>query len=88
VVTVISLDIAKSVFQVHGIKPNDKVIIRRKPKHGHVLSFFRKQPPPSVGTTQDIDLKSFNCVACAPTLDAAITLRRLYPDHEQIIEPF
>src|ERR1017187_6596332 len=48
-VTTIGLDIAKSVFQVHGIDAEDKVIIRRQLKRRYVLAFFQKLPPCLVG---------------------------------------
>jgi transposase len=35
-VTTIGLDIAKSVFQVHGIDAEDKALIRRKLKRRYV----------------------------------------------------
>jgi transposase len=41
-VTTIGLDIAKSVFQVHGIDAEGKVIIRRQLKRRYVLAFFQK----------------------------------------------
>jgi transposase len=47
-VTTIGLDIAKSVFQVHGIDAEGKVIIRRQLKR-YVLAFFEKLPPCLVG---------------------------------------
>jgi transposase len=48
-VTVIGLDIAKSVFQVHGINTEGKVVIRRQLKRRYVLPFFQKLPPCLVG---------------------------------------
>ena len=39
-VKVIGFDIAKSVFQVHGLNAEGKVIIRRQLKRRHVLSLF------------------------------------------------
>ena len=42
VVTTIGLDIAKSVFQVHGIDAEGKVVIRRQLKRRYVLAFFRE----------------------------------------------
>ena len=44
-VTTIGLDIAKSVFQVHGTDATGQVVIRRQLKHRFVLSFFEKLPP-------------------------------------------
>ena len=44
-ITTIGLDIAKSVFQVHGIDAEDKVIIRRQLKRRYVLAFFQKLAP-------------------------------------------
>ena len=48
-VTTIGLDIAKSVFQVHGIDATGNVVIRRQLKRRHVLAFFQKLPPCVVG---------------------------------------
>ena len=48
-VTTIGLDIAKSVFQVHGIDAEGKVLIRRQLKRRYVLAFFEKLPPCLVG---------------------------------------
>ena len=48
-VTTIGLDIAKSVFQVHGVDAEGKVLIRRKLKRRYVLAFFEKLPPCLVG---------------------------------------
>ena len=48
-ITTIGLDIAKSVFQVHGIDAEGKVIIRRQLKRRYVLAFFEKLPPCLVG---------------------------------------
>ena len=44
VVTTIGLDIAKSVFQVHGVDAAGQVLIRRQLKRRAVLAFFQKLP--------------------------------------------
>jgi transposase len=48
-ITTIGLDIAKSVFQVHGVDAAGQVVIRRQLKRRYVLAFFQKQPPCLVG---------------------------------------
>jgi transposase len=48
-VTTIGLDIAKSVFQVHGVDAAGQVIIRRQLKRRYVLAFFAKLPPCLIG---------------------------------------
>jgi transposase len=48
-ITTIGLDIAKSVFQVHGIDAAGNVIIRRQLKRRYVLPFFQKLPSCLVG---------------------------------------
>jgi len=48
-VTTIGLDIAKSVFQVHGVDAQGKVIVRRQLKRRCVLAFFQKLPPCLIG---------------------------------------
>ena len=41
-ITTIGLDIAKSVFQVHGVDAAGQVVIRRQLKRRRVLAFARK----------------------------------------------
>ncbi len=48
-VTTIGLDIAKSVFQIHGVDAAGNVIVRRRLKRRYVLSFFQKLPSCLVG---------------------------------------
>ena len=48
-VTTIGLDIAKSVFQVHGVDAAGQVVIRRQLKRRYVLTFFQKLPSCLVG---------------------------------------
>jgi len=48
-VTTIGLDIAKSVFQVHGVDATGQVVVRRQLKRRFVLTFFQKLPPCLVG---------------------------------------
>src|SRR4029453_10362788 len=49
VVRTVGLDIAKSVFQVHGVDGAGQVVIRRQLKRRYVLAFFQKLPPCLVG---------------------------------------
>src|ERR1700758_1429331 len=49
VVTTVGPDIAKSVFQVHGIDAAGQVVIHRQLKRRYVLAFFEKLPPCLVG---------------------------------------
>ncbi|MFZ4783737.1 MAG: IS110 family transposase [Armatimonadaceae bacterium] len=48
-VTTIGLDIAKSVFQVHGIDAESKVVIRQQLKRARVVAFFTKLQSCRVG---------------------------------------
>jgi transposase len=48
-VTTIGLDIAKSVFQVHGVDAEGNAILRRQLKRRYVLAFFEKLSPCLVG---------------------------------------
>ena len=43
-ITTIGFDIAKSVFQVHGVDAAGEVFIRRQLKRRYVLAFFQKLP--------------------------------------------
>lgn len=48
-VTTIGLDLAKNVFQVHGIDGDGKVLVRRQLRRGEVLKFFQGLPACLVG---------------------------------------
>ncbi len=48
-ITTIGIDIAKNVFQIHGVDAAGEIVIRRQLRRRQVLSFFRKQPSCLVG---------------------------------------
>ncbi len=48
-VITIGLDLAKNVFQVHGVDASGETVIRRQLRRRQVLRFFKKQPPCLVG---------------------------------------
>ena len=48
-VSTIGLDLAKTVFQVHGIDGSGETVMRRQLRRGQVLPFFKKLPPCLVG---------------------------------------
>jgi transposase len=48
-ITTIGLDIAKSVFQVHGVDVAGNPVVRRQLKRQQIISFFGKLEPCLVG---------------------------------------
>jgi transposase len=48
-ITTIGFDIAKSVFQVHGVDAEGHLVIRRQLKRRQVMAFFQKMPPCLIG---------------------------------------
>jgi len=48
-VTTIGLDLAKNVFQVHGVDATGKVTVTKKLRRSQVLALFEKLPPCLVG---------------------------------------
>jgi transposase len=48
-ITTIGLDIAKNVFQVHGIDVDEKVVVRKQLRRGQVIRFFQALSPCLVG---------------------------------------
>ncbi len=48
-ISMIGLDLAKNVFQVHGIDASGRVVLRRQLRRGAVEKFFAKLPPCTVG---------------------------------------
>ena len=45
----IGVDLAKNVFQVHGVDAEGGVVFRRQLRRGRMLPFFKKQPTCLVG---------------------------------------
>ena len=48
-VKTVGLDLAKDVFQVHGISENGRVIFNKAIKRAKLLAFFETLPPCTVG---------------------------------------
>jgi transposase len=48
-VVTIGLDLAKSVFQVHGVDATGRAVLRRRLGRTDLLPFFAKQPPCVIG---------------------------------------
>ena len=48
-ITTIGLDVAKNVFQVHGIDATEKVVIRKQLRRGQVIAFFETLAPCLIG---------------------------------------
>jgi len=48
-VSTVGLDIAKRVFQVHGVDTAGRVVVRRKLQRAQVANFFTDLPPCLVG---------------------------------------
>ena len=48
-ITTIGLDIAKNVFQVHGIDSNEKVVVRKQLRRSQVMRFFQELSPCLIG---------------------------------------
>jgi transposase len=48
-VVTVGLDIAKSVFQVHGVDAEGRVVVQRKLTRAKLIPFFEKLPPCLVG---------------------------------------
>ena len=47
-ISMIGLDTAKSVFQLHGVDESGKTVLRRKLQRSEVVSYFEKLPPCTV----------------------------------------
>ena len=48
-VTTIGLDIAKNVFQVHGIDAKEKVVVRKQLRRNKLMAFFKALRPCLIG---------------------------------------
>ena len=48
-VVTVGLDIAKSVFQVHGVDVEGRVVVQRKLARSKLIAFFEKLPACLIG---------------------------------------
>ena len=48
-ITTIGLDLAKSVFQVHAVGQDEKIVLRRQVRRAQMLEFFAKLTPCLIG---------------------------------------
>jgi transposase len=48
-ITIIGVDLAKTVFQLHGVTAEGRVALRRQLRRSQVLLFFGRLPPCLVG---------------------------------------
>jgi hypothetical protein len=48
-ITTIGLDIAKNVFQVHGIGVGERVVVRKQLRRSQVIAFFEALSPCLIG---------------------------------------
>lgn len=48
-IAVVGLDLAKTVFQVHGVATDGTVVVRRQLRRGQVLAFFQSIGPCLIG---------------------------------------
>ena len=45
----VGIDLAKSVFQIHGVDGNGRVLVRRQLRRSQLLAFFEKRPRCLIG---------------------------------------
>jgi transposase len=48
-ITTVGIDLAKNVFQVHGVDEHGKVVLRKQIKRAQVVEFFANLPPCLIG---------------------------------------
>jgi transposase len=50
-IATIGLDIAKNVFQIHGVDRGGKIVLRKSLRRSQVPGFFSTLPPCLIGIT-------------------------------------
>ena len=48
-ITTIGVDLAKSVFRLHGVDAEGRPLLRRQLRRSQMLEFFQRQPPCLIG---------------------------------------
>ena len=89
-ITTIGLDLAKKVFQVHGVDTEGKIIVARQLRRKQVLAFFAKLPPPWIGSAKevaDIFEEWFTSPACDGFVVGAGCVPGSYEDFVKFVVP-
>ncbi len=60
----IGLDLAKNVFQVHGVNERGKAVLRMQLKRDQVAPFFANLPPCLIGTEACASAHHWACKPC------------------------
>ena len=86
-VATIGLDIAKSVFQVHGVDAHGKMVVRRQLRRRYVLAFFKKLSPCLVGieacATSHYWSRELQALGHTSSLDASSLREALFETPEE-----
>lgn len=80
-ITTIGLDLAKNVFQVHGINEHGKAVLRKQLKRDQVALFFANLPPCLIG--MEACASAHHCVRKLQALGH--TVRLMAP---QFVKPY
>jgi transposase len=48
-ITTVGIDLAKNVFQIHGVNEHGKVVLRKQMRREQVTAFFANLPPSLIG---------------------------------------
>ena len=67
-ISTIGLDLAKNVFQVHGVSATGAVVLRKTLRRAQVLPFFAKLPPCLVGAEGTVSLIATRLRLAEPSL--------------------
>jgi hypothetical protein len=75
----VGIDLAKSVFQVHGVDESGRVLVRRQLRRSQLLAFFEKRPRCLIGMEANtVDLVE-------PLVRPSLRTLRPYPKAERAI---
>ncbi len=80
-VITIGLDLAKNVFQIHGVDASGESVIRRQLRRRYVLSFLKKAAPDSVSELSADEHATFGVNA----VDLKYVLRKIKTDCDNFV---
>ena len=82
-ITTIGLDLAKNVFQVHGIDAAENVVVRKQLRRRQMLEFFKALPPCLIGMEACVSQTDIADEFAIPP-HTSITETRKYAYHRKI----
>jgi hypothetical protein len=86
-ITAVGIDLAKNVFQVHGVDERGKAVLRKELRRTQIAGFFGNLPPCVIGMEADAQYLWIVRPSISIWLDEASTLSEIHVSVSWLLSP-